>query len=186
VIALRPVAAMRRKLAENPLRHPLPTARRTIPLPTGPGRRRGRPGLPLVPRRSRPAGSCVLCPGGRLGLIWNARDTRVDWISAVSEILDRHGREAPHHHEGAWRSAFADPPLFRPIEEREIDHAQELDLEGLLERAASISYIAALPIEERTAVLREVKDLVTTHPAVAGQRIYTFPYRTLVVTFERI
>lgn len=127
----------------------------------------------------------VLRPRGRLGLLWNARDLRVDWVARISAILDAHGREAPHYLTGAWRRAFQESRLFSPLEEREIDHSQELDMDGLLERAASISYIAALPRDARYAVLNEVRDVARSHPALAGRRVFSFPYRTLVATFER-
>lgn len=127
----------------------------------------------------------VLRPGGRLALVWNMRDTRVDWVARLSAIFDQHGREAPHYREGAWRAALEASPLFAPVAEREVDHTQALDLTGLLERAASISYIAALPDPEREAVLDEVRALAETHPDLAGQRAYTFPYRTLVAAYER-
>jgi SAM-dependent methyltransferase len=128
----------------------------------------------------------VLQPTGRLSLVWNVRDEQVDWVARISTILDRYGRDAPRHRTGAWRRAFAETGLFTPLGEREFAHQQELDLDGFLERAASISYISALPVDERTSVLNEVRDLAMTHPALAGRRIYTFPYRTLVACYARV
>jgi len=127
----------------------------------------------------------VLRPRGRLALVWNMRDTRVDWVGRLSAILDRHGRDAPHYRSGEWRAALAASPRFAPLAESEIDHAQELDVAGLIERAASISYIAALPPAERAVVLGEVRDLALTHPDLAGRRTFTFPYRTLISAYER-
>ena len=37
----------------------------------------------------------VLRPGGRVGLIWNARDRRVAWVDEVWAVMDRVERRAP-------------------------------------------------------------------------------------------
>ncbi|KYF85913.1 methyltransferase [Sorangium cellulosum] len=127
----------------------------------------------------------VLRPRGRLSLLFNLRDERVDWVARISRILNRYGRDAPVHRIGAWRRPFSETRLFAPIGEHEFTHAQELDLDGLLERVASISYIAALPLKERYSVLNEVRDLAGTHPELAGKSAYLFPYRTQVASYER-
>ncbi|WP_437792475.1 class I SAM-dependent methyltransferase [Sorangium sp. So ce693] len=127
----------------------------------------------------------VLRPRGRLSLLFNLRDERVDWVARISHILDRHGRDAPIHRFGAWRRTFSDSRLFAPLGEHEFTHTQELDLDGLLERVASISYISALPLQERYAVLNEIRELAANHPDLAGRSVYLFPYRTLVPLYER-
>ncbi|WP_437955314.1 class I SAM-dependent methyltransferase [Sorangium sp. So ce119] len=127
----------------------------------------------------------VLRPRRRLALLFNLRDERVDWVARISRILDRYGRDAPVHRIGAWRRPFADTSLFAPLREHELTHVQELDLDGLLERVASISYISVLPLQERYSVLNEIRDLAATHPDLAGKSVYLFPYRTLVASYER-
>jgi SAM-dependent methyltransferase len=127
----------------------------------------------------------VLRPKGRLCLLWNVRDESVEWVALLSAIFDRHGRDAPRHRSGAWRRAFDETNLFTPLGEREFPHEQELDSEGLVERAASISYISALPVAERYAVLNEVREVAARHVDLAGKRVFTFPYRTLVASYER-
>ena len=37
----------------------------------------------------------VLRPGGRVGLIWNARDRSVPWVDAMWTIMDRVEKRAP-------------------------------------------------------------------------------------------
>lgn len=125
----------------------------------------------------------VLRPGGRLALVWNMRDTRVDWVARLSEVLDRHGREAPHYRDGAWRAALRASPLFEPVAEHELQHAQELDADGLVERAASISYVATLPPPERAEVLREVRAIAVEHPDLRDRPTFPFPYRTVVAVY---
>ena len=69
-----------------------------IPIEDDVGRRgRRRAGVALVPARARaiPEIARVLRPGGVLGLVWNSRDTRVDWLREAGEIMhERHDASA--------------------------------------------------------------------------------------------
>ncbi|WP_437275591.1 class I SAM-dependent methyltransferase [Sorangium sp. So ce375] len=188
LLALEPVEGMRRKLSQMvPSAVLLDGVAEAIPLPESSVDAavaaqsfhwfHGDLALPEIHR--------VLRPRGRLSLLFNLRDERVDWVARISHILDRHGRDAPIHRLGAWRRSFSDSRLFAPLGEHEFTHTQELDLEGLLERVASISYISALPLKERYEVLNEVRELAATHPDLAGKSAYLFPYRTLVPLYER-
>jgi ubiquinone/menaquinone biosynthesis C-methylase UbiE len=102
----------------------------------------------------------VLRPGVGLGLIWNVRDEAVDWERRLSELLKRHQSTAPRKRWGRWREAFEHTALFTPLDERRFEHRQEGDVETMLARVASISFIAALPEAERAAFLEEVRALV--------------------------
>ncbi|WP_437542781.1 class I SAM-dependent methyltransferase [Sorangium sp. So ce367] len=188
LLALEPVEGMRRKLGQMvPSAIPLDGVAEAIPLPETSVDAavaaqsfhwfHGDLALAEIHR--------VLRPRGRLSLLFNLRDERVDWVARISHILDRHGRDAPIHRFGAWRRTFSDSRLFAPLGEHEFTHTQELDLDGLLERVASISYISALPLQERYAVLNEVRELAASHPDLAGKSVYLFPYRTLVPLYER-
>ncbi|WP_437708952.1 class I SAM-dependent methyltransferase [Sorangium sp. So ce448] len=188
LLALEPVEGMRRKLGQMvPSAIPLDGVAEAIPLPETSIDAavaaqsfhwfHGDLALAEIHR--------VLRPRGRLSLLFNLRDERVDWVARISHILDRHGRDAPIHRFGAWRRTFSDSRLFAPLGEHEFTHTQELDLDGLLERVASISYISALPLQERYAVLNEIRELAASHPDLAGKSVYLFPYRTLVPLYER-
>ena len=48
--------------------------------------------------------------------------------------------------------------------ERRAAHAQTLDADGLVDRVLSISFIAALPDDERRAVEARVRELAETLP----------------------
>ena len=114
----------------------------------------------------------VLRPGGRLGLIWNARDEREPVARELTEVLEPYRADAPAYRSGAWRAAFERTTLFTPLEHAEFRLDHELDVEGLVARATSVSFIAALPADERAKVAERVRALVP------GRDLVVLPYRT--------
>jgi SAM-dependent methyltransferase len=102
----------------------------------------------------------VLRPGGGLALIWNVRDETVEWERRLSELMKRHQADAPRKRWGRWRDAFERTELFGPLRERRFVHEQEGDVDTMLARVASISFVSALPDEQRARFLGEVRVLV--------------------------
>jgi SAM-dependent methyltransferase len=120
----------------------------------------------------------ALKPGGALGLVWNVRDAGVAWVAALTEILDRYKGDAPRHESGQWRSLFP-APGFSPLSERRFDYQHVGAAERVIvERAMSISFIAALPAEEQARVADEVRALIAATPLLAGRATVAFPYVT--------
>jgi SAM-dependent methyltransferase len=120
----------------------------------------------------------ALKPSGRLGLIWNVRDESVDWVRRLTEIIDPYERTAPREKTHEWRAAFQMTDLFGSLNQRRFPHSQILDVEGLVERFASVSFIAVLPEQERAGVLGQIRDLAETHPDLAGRDSFELPYFT--------
>jgi SAM-dependent methyltransferase len=120
----------------------------------------------------------VLRPHGRLALLWNLRDESVGWVRRMTEIIDRHLADTPSERTGQWRHAFSATALFGTLNQLRFTHRQELDLEGLVERVESISYIAVLSEEERSRVLDEMRELARTDPDLAGRNRFELPYVT--------
>ena len=120
----------------------------------------------------------ALKPGGALGLVWNVRDARVAWVAALTEILDRHQGDVPRHESGQWRSLFP-APGFSPLTERRFDYQHVGPGERVIvERAMSVSFIAALPADEQARVAREVRGLIAATPSLADRATVVFPYVT--------
>lgn len=120
----------------------------------------------------------VLAPGGRLGLIWNVRDEGVSWIAALTEIIDRHAGDAPRYSSGAWRQALAFAGELEDLQEETRRHVVVCDRATVLDRVASISFIAALEELQHRQVLDQVEALLDTHPDTVGRGLWDFPYRT--------
>jgi SAM-dependent methyltransferase len=129
----------------------------------------------------------VLRPGGRVGLVWNARDRSVDWVDGVWSIMDRVEKRAPWRDHDEWRdSAYRDLPGFGELHTAQFRHTHTLTPEAMVRRVASVSHVAVLPDAERAGVLGEVRDLLATHPATAGRVDLAVPYRVDCFWFERI
>jgi SAM-dependent methyltransferase len=107
----------------------------------------------------------VLKPGGRLGLIWNLRDNREDWVRHLGEIINSPELIREHH-------------LGTPVETRDFTWTHEIGLERLLDLVASRSYVILLSEDERAEVLARVRTLTETHPALAGRTTFALPYVT--------
>jgi SAM-dependent methyltransferase len=136
----------------------------------------------------------VLRPGGRVALLWNARDRTVPWVNEVWSIMDRVEKRAPWRNHDEWReSAFAratgsefDNPWFTDLHEATFHHEQLLSPADVVERVRSVSHVAVLPPDQREAVLDEVRTLLRDDPATAGRDELALPYRVDAFWTERI
>jgi ubiquinone/menaquinone biosynthesis C-methylase UbiE len=120
----------------------------------------------------------VLKPGGGVGLVWNVRDEHLPWVHKLTAILDRYEGDAPRYRTLKWMSAFQKGDRFTPLQTQDFPHTQQLTPHALLDRVASISFIAALPENERKGVLEEVQNLLETDPDLRGREQFEMPYRT--------
>lgn len=121
----------------------------------------------IDPARAVPEIARVLTPGGRLGLIWNLRDERTDWVQRLGTIIGREER----------RDVTMGSP-FGPVESATFGWAHSVRPAELLDLVASRSRVILLPKDERAAVLAQVRQLTATHPALLGRDVYALPYLT--------
>ena len=129
----------------------------------------------------------VLRSGGRLGLVWNARDRTEPWVDEVWSIMDRVEKHAPWRDHENWRdSAMRAMPGFDELHDAQFRHVHRITPEGVVQRVASVSHVAVLPEPEQAKVLAEVRDVLTTHPAVRGRETVEMPYRVDCFWVERV
>lgn len=106
----------------------------------------------------------VLEPGGGLGLVWNERDESVPWVAELSSLMDW-GEQRPYRRDQDWAAVVEASDRFTPLQHRQLSHRQELDVETLVERVLSTSYIAARPAEQNVGLADAVRALAADLPA---------------------
>jgi SAM-dependent methyltransferase len=120
----------------------------------------------------------VLRPEGRLGLIWNVRDTSVPWVAAIESILDELAATAPYHED--WRDHLNANEAFGPLTSVEFDHVQTLDRAAFVDRMLSISFIAALDASDRGLAVSRLLAVIDGDEATRDRASIELPYRTRV------
>jgi SAM-dependent methyltransferase len=128
----------------------------------------------------------VLTDDGKLALIWNLRDEANDWMFQLTKMLNPFERGTPQYRTGRWRDPFARTCLFSAMVGAQFENPQRGTVETILDRVASISYIAVLPELERQDLLGDVRNLLATHPMTAGRGEFEVPYRTDVFLCSKL
>jgi SAM-dependent methyltransferase len=120
----------------------------------------------------------ILKPGGRFGLVWNVRDERTDWVAELTKIITPYEGDAPRYYKGDWREPFP-APGFGLLEETRFVNAHIGTPEDVIfNRFMSVSFIAAQDETTRADIEGQIRNLITTHPALMGKSEVVFPYVT--------
>ncbi len=120
----------------------------------------------------------ALRAGGRLGLVWNARDRSDPAVDALWSIMDRVEKKAPWRQHEEWReSAFTETPFFGPLHEASFHHEQVMTIDEVVDRFRSVSHVAVLPAAEKEAVLAEVRACALEHTGTGDPDYFPIPYR---------
>ena len=126
------------------------------------------------PERATQEVSRVLRPGGRIGLVWNVRDERSGWVKDLGRII---GVED----DPASRRDVALPAPFTDVERHQVEWTSYLTPQALVDLVASRSYCITSPAAVRSKTLDQVRELLTTHPALANATGLALPYVTVGV-----
>jgi SAM-dependent methyltransferase len=120
----------------------------------------------------------VLRPDGKLGLIWNLRDTQVSWVPKLDAIVNALEGDTPRYYTGAWRQAFPHP-AFGALQLQQFHNGHTGSLEDVIfNRVRSTSFIAALPDAQRAKVDEQIRALIAAEPQLRGKDVVTVPYET--------
>lgn len=115
----------------------------------------------------------VLVPGGRLGLIWNTRDSRHPFVAALAEVMGPSPAELMVDAESVRQV-----PGFGPFERRQWQRVRTMTPEALLAMVTSRSYYLTAPPELRAEVIASVRRLLATHPHTVGRDEFEYPLNT--------
>jgi SAM-dependent methyltransferase len=126
----------------------------------------------------------VLMPGGAIGLVWNVMDRNVPWVGRVQEVIHRHRGPNPWYSGHAWRAAFTPECGFGELQHRVFVNTQSVDIGSLVDRVASISFIATLPDGARSVLMDEVRQIVAEE--LPGQARFAIPYVTDIFWSHRV
>lgn len=94
----------------------------------------------------------VVRPGGVLGLIWNIRDEREEWVRRLTAIM--HSSPAENMVNGPTGPQVAEP--FGALEERRWEWNRPMNRMELHQMAFSRSYVITASAEERAQITREM------------------------------
>jgi hypothetical protein len=108
-----------------------------------------------------------------LGLVWNSRDTRVDWIREAGEIMhERHDASA------TFESYVNVGPPFGEVVEHTVEWGARMSRAAFLDLVRSRSYFITSSPEEQQATIAALETLLSTHPDLAGAEELVVPYVT--------
>jgi SAM-dependent methyltransferase len=121
----------------------------------------------------------VLRPSGRLGLFWNIRDAREPWVAELADILDHRSADELLLESGG--PIVAAPFAFDEL--RQFDWVSRLDVDTLVDLAATHGFVLTASEAERTRMLDGVRALGERVADADG--MLALPYRLSVYRFLR-
>ncbi|HEX4090992.1 MAG TPA: class I SAM-dependent methyltransferase [Trebonia sp.] len=129
----------------------------------------------LDPDRAVPEITRVLRPGGNLGVIWVARDTRVDWVAEFNGLM-REAREADRGPDGAdadgsrpdrrRRREVTFPPgsPLSAIEQHTVEYSLPMTKDDLFGLLGTYSGVITLDPEKRADFSQRARDFLDRQP----------------------
>jgi SAM-dependent methyltransferase len=134
--------------------------------------------------KAHPEIARVLRPGGVFAPLWNVRDEAAPWVAALSAIVGV-GREDSGVHEGL-RDHEQFGRWFAPTERALFRHGTVHNADSLVALIASRSYYLTADADRRAELEAEIRNLVATHPDLAGRDAFELPYVTVAYKAVRL
>lgn len=123
----------------------------------------------------------VLRPGGSFVTVWNVRDQSTGWMNEYERILAEYEDDTPRHSSMQWRMAIETDARFHLADDWGIDNPQPSHIDGVVRRALSTSFIAALPASQQEHVTERLRRLLESH----GPDI-SIPYRSAMQAWQKL
>lgn len=133
------------------------------------------------PERAHAEVARVLQPGGTFAVLWNERDAATPWVAALSRLANQILGERGAREEGPASFGTA----FDPTEHVQFRHTTWHTADTLVGMIATRSYYLTADPSRRREMDDAIRDLVATHPHLAGRDRFELPYRTEVYRARR-
>lgn len=124
--------------------------------------------------------SRILRPGGHLVCVWNVKDVSVRWANAYTDLIDRYAGDTPRHRSMRWRHAIDSHAGFELVDDWSTPNPKPTNVEGVVARSLSTSFIAALDHTTQAELLADIRALVVP----LGDQ-FDFPYRAELQAWRR-
>jgi SAM-dependent methyltransferase len=121
----------------------------------------------------------VLRSGGTLGLFWNIRDAREPWVAELADILDHQSADEVLLERGG--PVVAAPFAFDEV--REFDWVSVIDVDTLVDLAATHGFVLTASDDDRDRTLEAVRAL--GERVAADDGMLRLPYRLSGYRFLR-
>jgi SAM-dependent methyltransferase len=125
----------------------------------------------------------VLRPEGWLAVVFNRRDLDTPLQAALDDLLAPYRADTPSWATHGWDAALVTSERFVADDVATVPWVQDLDLDGLVARVASISFVARLDPPTQGTIAAAVRDLHASHRDAGGQ--VELHYRTEVRLLQR-
>jgi SAM-dependent methyltransferase len=103
----------------------------------------------------------VLTPGGGLAVVFTVPDwSGASWAHELGTLVEHIRPEHPHFDGPPWQEAVRAAGGWTAPREIRVTSSQRIDPERIVAWVASMSFVAALPEDERAAWLAQVTELV--------------------------
>ena len=125
----------------------------------------------------------VLRPGGALAVVWNRRELSDPLQADLQRLMAPLRGDAPSLESGLWRAALEGPgggACFTPGAHFTVDWRQPIDVDGVADRVASVSFVASLAEPERAGILEQARAAARSRPAPLA-----LPYTAEVTCYRR-
>ena len=131
----------------------------------------------------------VLVPGGKFGLVWNARDHSVPWVKEMDNdvILPLYEQSnTPKAQSGEWKSLVMASDKFGSLEgDESFKNEQVMTFDEFVRRLLSISVIAVKSDEEKKMEIDKIKSILNKHIKLETDKVI-LPYKIEMYWCERM
>lgn len=114
------------------------------------------------------------------------------WVAQVRELIEQFEQGTPQFRLGLWRALFETQSfenLFQPQKERSWCYSLVSSLDIVTDRAMSKSYVAVQPEDIKARTKADIVEIVQRGDEKQwidkDKGLFEYPYRTLVVVFQR-